>query len=123
MVKFFLNLLAFAALFATLAIGDDYIQLNYFTDDSCSDFSDSPPNVPVDGLPYNWEIPGTNSAGIANCEGYTYCECWFYTGADATGHVMYTSTRNGPTNCAQGQFDSFKCEVPIPTSSRLPQAV
>jgi hypothetical protein len=112
MVKFFLNLLAFAVLFATLAIGDNYIQLNYFTDDACSDYSDSPPNVPLDDSPYNWAIPGTNSAGIANCEGYEYCKCWFYEGADATGNSKVATTLPSGPSCVQGQFDSFECLAP-----------
>ena len=116
MVKFFLYLLAFAPLFATLTIAKNYIQINYFYDDACSDFASSPPNVPLDFGVYNWEFPGTNSAGIANCEGYSNCWCWFHTGANSTGTTALAEYPTGNfTTCATGQFASFDCQIAPPS--------
>jgi hypothetical protein len=112
MVKFFLNLLAFAPLFATLTTARNYTQVNYFYDNACSDFASSPPNVPNNFLLYNWETTGTNSAGIANCEGYEQCQCWFYTGVgpveNDTSALAETSFPN--STCVTGHFASFSCQ-------------
>ena len=114
MVKFFLNLLAFAPLFATLAItqNSNYIQINYFNDNNCTDFASSPPVVPLDFGVYNWETPGTNSAGIANCDGYQTCWCWFYPSANASGTATLAQYPSGNfTTCVTGQFASFDCQI------------
>jgi hypothetical protein len=109
MVKFFLNLLGFAPLLAPLAVAGS-IQVNYFYDNNCTDFASSPPAVPNNEV-YVWEIAGTNSAGIANCDGFDYCWCYFYKGINET--IIDTPHRlaqypSGPT-CVSGAFESFEC--------------
>ena len=106
MVKFFLNLLGFAPLFATLAVAGD-ISVGYFYDDDCTNFASSPPVVP-NNEEYNWEIAGTNSAGITNCT--TTCSCWFYNFPNET--IIDTPHRLAQypgTNCVSGVFESFLC--------------
>ena len=110
MVKFFLNLLAFAPLFATLAVAS-YIQLNYYYDDSCTEFASSPPVVPLDldGGVYNWEIAGTNSVGIANCEGFGQCTCNLYQDASADRNEPHSTALWTGQRCISGHFRSFFC--------------
>jgi hypothetical protein len=117
MVKFYLNLLGFAPLLATLAVAGS-IQVNYFYDNNCTDFASSPPVVPNDEV-YVWEITGTNSAGIANCDGFDYCWCHFYGGTNDTisnntshGLGQLAQYPLGPT-CVSGAFESFECTTKV----------
>ena len=88
------------------------LQINYYTDGGCSSFASSPPNPFTDNSCYNWQISGTNSANIANCDGFSTCDCSFYTQPNCGGASQSASF--GGNNCASnwGQgFSSFKCQV------------
>ena len=109
MVKFFLDLLGFAPLLATLAVAGS-IQVSYFYDNNCTEFAASPPVVPPNGGEYVWEISGSDSAGI-NCDGFAHCWCYFYSGTKEnttdTPHQL-AEYPSGPF-CVEGAFESFEC--------------
>jgi hypothetical protein len=93
---------------ATLTVAD-YIQVNYYWDGGCSNYAldiPMPPNLSN----YNYQYSNTNSANIANCDGYDYCYCTFYTQPDSSGPSQEVDYYGG--NCASnwGQgFQSFTC--------------
>jgi hypothetical protein len=93
---------------ATLTVAD-YIQVNYYWDGGCSNYALDIP-MPPNNSNYNYQYSNTNSANIANCDGYDYCYCTFYTQPDSSGpsqKVDYYGD-NCASNWGQG-FQSFTC--------------
>ncbi|TVY47285.1 hypothetical protein LCER1_G008519 [Lachnellula cervina] len=94
---------------ATSVAAGNYIQVNYYKDGGCKDFAAKIENPPQ-GKDYDYAYGGSNSASIANCNGYSYCECTFYTNQGSSGP---SETANwGGSNCASNYgsgFKSFTC--------------
>jgi hypothetical protein len=97
---------------ATLTVAQStYMQVNYYWDGGCTDYALSIP-WPPDNEIYNYAYTNTNSANIANCDGYDYCECTFYAGPDGTGE-SWSASYYVAENCASnwgGGFQSFNCQ-------------
>ncbi|KUJ07552.1 uncharacterized protein LY89DRAFT_789630 [Mollisia scopiformis] len=101
---------AFVLSVASLASAGS-IHINYYTDGGCSDYLVSPPNVPTDGSCYTYQYGGTNSANIANCNGFGGCYCDFYEYSNCEGLSEPAGTPDGP-DCASNYgigFASFQC--------------
>jgi len=95
---------------ATLATAAN-IQVNYYTDGGCTAYASTPPNTPTNGGCYNWQWTGSNSANIANCNGFRQCTCLFYTQPNCGGAVE--AAQYGGNNCASNWgagFVSFRCQ-------------
>lgn len=114
MANLLLQLLALALfLFSIPTNADNRIQVNYYYDGGCSDFAVSPPNVPNalgSGDSYGYQWTYSNSANVANCDGYLVCVCLFYTGPNLEGSVQVADY--GGHNCASDWgvgFQSFQC--------------
>lgn len=91
-----------------LAVGT-YVQINYYSDGGCQDYVLSIPNPPGSTV-YNYQYSGTNSANIANCDGYLDCSCTFYTEPNGQGNQQFIMSDDN--DCASnwgGGFQSFKC--------------
>ncbi|KAL0931333.1 uncharacterized protein CTRU02_214068 [Colletotrichum truncatum] len=101
-----MKVIALLTLLAHTGLG---MQINYYTDGGCSQFTVSPPNVPADGSCYNYSWSSMNSANIANCN-YPSCTCVFYEGSNCQGVMKFASTQ--ASNCASNWgrgFKSFAC--------------
>ncbi|KKO98501.1 hypothetical protein THAR02_09403 [Trichoderma harzianum] len=81
------------------------IQLNAYTDGGCSNYAGQF-NQPSNGVLTNWAVSGSNSANIANCDGYTWCDCYWWTGPNASGNMGYTAY--GSNNCASAWGSGWK---------------
>jgi hypothetical protein len=88
-----------------------YTQVNYYWDGGCTDYALDIP-WPPNNQNFNYAYTNTNSANIASCDGYDYCECTFYAGPDSTGEswkISYFGDGNCASNWGAG-FQSFNCE-------------
>jgi hypothetical protein len=92
---------------STPAVGQ-YIQVNYYWDGGCADFALDIPNPPYGN--FNYAYTGTNSANIANSDGYDWCYCNFYTQPNGGGAVEALDYygNNCASNWGEG-FQSFDC--------------
>ncbi|KAH8696558.1 hypothetical protein BGW36DRAFT_381233 [Talaromyces proteolyticus] len=99
------------------AVANEQMQLNYYNDGGCSDYStqvdvtwatkfvsgkyNSPPSC------YNYQYG--NSVNVANCH-ESHCWCDFYEGDDCTGYSQRSIYENGGSNCATASNrKSFQC--------------
>jgi hypothetical protein len=102
-----LNLILAALLCATSTTAA-YIQVNYYYDGGCTDYASQAPNVP-NNANYNWSWGGSGSANIANCDGYDFCYCTFYTQPNGGGASRGIDVGGCASNYPQG-YQSFTCE-------------
>ncbi|TVY46620.1 hypothetical protein LOCC1_G003303 [Lachnellula occidentalis] len=94
---------------ATSVAAGDYIQVNYYTDGDCKEYATAI-KTPPEGQVYDYSYGGSNSASIAECNGYGFCTCTFYQNEGGSG-VNEVATYGG-NNCASNWgsgFKSFEC--------------
>ena len=103
------------------------IQVNYYSDSLCSDYSLQLNVTWASYIPYIASVEDQQkscqtysyggSVNIANCVAHEFCECWFYKntncgGQDPQNHEGGVTTTKNKPNCLANSSDylSFMCD-------------
>ncbi|KAF7588702.1 hypothetical protein BBP40_005302 [Aspergillus hancockii] len=83
------------------------LKVNYYSDGGCTNYLTSiyPGNVQDC---YDYDYSGTNSANIANCDGYQLCTCYFYSEKGCKGKEVWQPSYSCASNWGTG-WASMKC--------------
>ncbi|KAB8234040.1 uncharacterized protein BDW43DRAFT_310713 [Aspergillus alliaceus] len=89
------------------AVSAAELKVNYYSDGGCTNYLTSiwPGDV---GRCYDYDYTNTNSANIANCNGYQLCTCSFYSEKGCKGKEEYRIGSSCASNWGTG-WASMKC--------------
>ncbi|KAH8703951.1 hypothetical protein BGW36DRAFT_423489 [Talaromyces proteolyticus] len=103
------NIVLTGLLGATAVLAGGSAQVNYYTDAGCTQYQWSDAfslgSYAGPGYSYSYQLEGTQSANVANCNDWTWCVCTFY---DTNGNTL-GEAQNAGSNCVHGDVASFYC--------------
>ncbi|KAL3444412.1 hypothetical protein BJX65DRAFT_310993 [Aspergillus insuetus] len=107
-MKLLTTLLAATAALASTATAIDFqLKVNYYSDGGCTDYVTSIwPHS--NGDCYDYDYGGTNSANIANCDGFQLCDCTYYAEKGCTGKELQRFGGSCASNWGAG-WKSMSC--------------